>query len=111
MSFFAPGYFPFRSSILFWANRNSGSSSGSVSSGASRKSVNRPKCKFSSRFARNRTSSASARSSMFWALISRVGITTRARDSGGIPPEKSIRGSGRGVTRSVATQFTSATAS
>ena len=103
-------YFSFNSSILFRASRNSGSSSGIVSSCASRKSVSRPKCRCSSRLARNRTSSASTRSSMFCALVSIVGITARARDSGGIPPEKSIRGSKCGVASKVASQFTSATA-
>ena len=44
-------------------------------------------------------------------IVSIVGTTTRARDSGGIPSEKSIRGSGSGFTSNVADQFTSATAS
>ena len=44
-------------------------------------------------------------------LVSIVGTTTRVRDSGGIPSEKSIRGSGSGFTSNVAIQFTSATAS
>ena len=45
------------------------------------------------------------------ALVSMVGTTTRVRDSGGMPLEKSMRGSGCGVTSNVASQFTSATAS
>jgi len=45
------------------------------------------------------------------ALMSMVGITTRVRDSGGIPLEKSIRGSGCGVASTVVSQLTSATAS
>ena len=48
---------------------------------------------------------------MFRALVSIVGTTTSVRDCGGIPSEKSIRGSGCGVTSSVASQFTIATAS
>ena len=39
-----------------------------------------------------------------------VGTTTSVRDCAGMPAEKSIRGSGCGVTSSVASQFTSATA-
>ena len=48
---------------------------------------------------------------MLRGLVSIVGTTTRVRDSGGIPSEKSIRGSGCGFTSNVASQFTSATAS
>ena len=48
---------------------------------------------------------------MLSALVSIVGTTTSVRDSGGIPSEKSMRGSGCGVTSRVASQFTSATAS
>ncbi len=48
---------------------------------------------------------------MFSALVSIVGTTTSVRDAGGNPREKSIRGSGRGVTSSVASQFTIPTAS
>jgi hypothetical protein len=44
-------------------------------------------------------------------LLSMVGTTTRCRDAGGMPSEKSIRGKGRGVTSSVASQLTNATAS
>ena len=51
--------------VRFLASSTSISSSGSVSVCASRKSVNRPKCRLASRFARNRTSRASIRSSMF----------------------------------------------
>ena len=47
---------------------------------------------------------------MPWVLASIVGTTTRARDPAGMPREKSIRGSGRGATRTVASQFTNATA-
>ena len=95
----------------FGPARSSCPSSGVVSSAASRKSVSRPKCRLSSRFARNRTSSDSISSSMPRGLVSIVGTTTRVRDSGGIPSEKSIRGSGYGFTSSVASQLTSATAS
>ena len=77
---------------------------------ASRKSVSRPKWRLASRLARNRTSSASTRSSMLRELVRSVGTTTRVREFGGIPSEKSIRGSGRGVASSVASQFTIATA-
>ncbi len=48
---------------------------------------------------------------MFRGLASIAGITTRVRDSGGMPSEKSIRGSGCGATSTVESQFTSATAS
>ena len=95
----------------FRASRSRASSSGSVSAGASRKSVSRPKCRWSSRLARNRTSSASTRPSMSSALVSIVGTTTSVRDCGGSPCEKSMRGSGRGVTSNVASQFTIPTAS
>ena len=44
------------------------------------------------------------------ALVSIVGTTTRVRNSGGIPLEKSIRGSKCGVASSVASQFTRAIA-
>jgi hypothetical protein len=44
------------------------------------------------------------------ALVSMVGVTTRVRMSAGMPPEKSMRGSGSGVASSVASQFTKATA-
>ena len=104
-------YFAFSAVIRCSANRTSGSSSASVSRIASPKSVSSPKRRFSSRFARNRTSSASTRSSMAWALVSMVGMTTSVRDSGGMPFEKSIRGSGRGATSSVANQFVSDTES
>ena len=50
-------------------------------------------------------------SSMWSGLESMVGTTTRVRYSGGMPSEKSMRGSARGVTSSVTTQFTRATAS
>ena len=45
------------------------------------------------------------------ALVSSVGTTTSVRDCGGSPSEKSIRGNGRGVTSSVASQLTIPTAS
>ena len=99
-------YFAFSASIRAWASRNSGSSSASVSSSASRKSVNRPKYRLSSRFARKRTSSASTRSSMFCGSVSSVGTTTSVRDCAGMPAEKSMRGSGCGRTNKVASQFT-----
>src|SRR6185369_10293853 len=44
------------------------------------------------------------------ALARRVGTTVSARKLGGIPEEKSSRGSGRGVASNVDNQFTSATA-
>ncbi len=47
---------------------------------------------------------------MLRGLASIAGTTTRVRDSGGIPSEKSIFGSGSGFTSNVANQFTSATA-
>ena len=43
-------------------------------------------------------------------LASMVGTTTRVRHSGGIPSEKSMRGSARGVASNVTAQFTRATA-
>ncbi len=43
---------------------------------------------------------------MFSALVSIVGTTTSVRDCEGSPREKSIRGSGRGVTSNVAIQLT-----
>ena len=106
-----PRYLSFSSPILRWANRNSGPSSGSASWGPSQKSVSKPNRKLPSRLARNRTSSASIRSSMFWALVSMLGITTSVAASAGMPREKSIRGNGCGATSSVASQFTKATAS
>ena len=45
------------------------------------------------------------------AVVSIVGTTTSVRNEGGSPSEKSMRGSGCGVTSSVTTQFTMPTAS
>ena len=44
------------------------------------------------------------------ARVSMVGTTTKVRELGAMPAEKSILGSGRAVTKRVASQFTSATA-
>jgi hypothetical protein len=44
------------------------------------------------------------------ALVSMVGTTTNVWNVGGMPVEKSMRGSGLVVTSSVASQLTSATA-
>ena len=44
-------------------------------------------------------------------VVRKVGTTTSVREVDGMPVEKSIRGSARGTTTSVANQFTSATAS
>jgi hypothetical protein len=44
------------------------------------------------------------------SLVSMVGTTTRVRNPCGIPFEKSMRGSGRGVASKVASQLTRATA-
>src|ERR1035438_5091096 len=63
------------------------SSSGCTSSVASEKSVSRPNWRFSSRFARNRTSNASMSSSTLPALASMAGTTTKVRHSGGMPVE------------------------
>jgi len=57
----------------------------------------------------NRTSIASTSSSTCGALRSIAGTTARVRDSFGIPPEKSMRGSRCGVANKVASQFTTAT--
>ena len=103
-------YFRFSSLIRASASRSSGSSAGSDSSCASGKSVSKPKCRCASRLARNRTSSASTRSSTLRALVSMVGTTTSVRASAAMPAEKSIRGSGCGVTSNVASQFTIVTA-
>ena len=97
--------------MLCSASRNRGSSSGRCSSGASQKSVSKPKRRLLSRFARKRTSSASTRCSMPLTLVSIVGMMTRAHESAGIPCEKSIRGNGCGATNRVASQFVNATAS
>jgi hypothetical protein len=43
-------------------------------------------------------------------LVSRVGTTTSVRTCGGMPWEKSMRGSGCGVTSRLENQFTSAPA-
>ena len=81
------------------------------STAASRKSVSSAKCRFGSRLARKRTSSASTR------LVDALCRGEHRRDHhqragvGGIPAEKSMRGSGCGVTSSVASQFTMPTAS
>jgi len=55
--------------------------------------------------ARKRTSSASMRPSTAPEFASMVGTTTSVRESAGIPAEKSMRGSMRGVASSVTSQF------
>jgi len=73
-------YLAFSCSIPLRARRRSGSSSLSDSCGASEKSVRRPKCRWSSRLPRNRTSSDSRSSSMRSSEVRSVGITTRLRN-------------------------------
>ena len=104
-------YFAFSCSIPLRARRRSGSSSLSDSCAASEKSVSRPKCRWSSRLPRNRTSSDSSSSSIRSSEVKSVGITTRLRNEAGSPSEKSILGSGCGVVSRADSQFASADAS
>ncbi len=104
-------YLRLSAAIARRARSTSAASVARVSWRASSRSVSRPKCRLRSRLARKRTSSASTSSSTLSARVSRVGTTTSVRHCGGMPAEKSMRGSGCGVATRVASQFTRATPS
>jgi hypothetical protein len=59
--------------------------SSAIDSVPHRENPSKRKCRFLSRLARNRTSRASTRASIFSALANIVGITVSVRDSGGMP--------------------------